>query len=161
MKFVPKSEDDLKRESLLDPGTYDFEVVSAEDAVSKSGNEMIAIKLRIFSDRGERSVRDWLMPSMGFKLRHFTETTGMVAAYDAGTFNAEDCKGRTGRVLLKVETQEGYSPKNSVRDYEKAKEAREPAMTPEPKAVLPRPAVGGAPVDEIPFARFTPAETWG
>lgn len=119
MRFTPKTNEELQREALLEPGYYDFEVVSAEDAVSKSGSEMIALKLRIFSDRGERSVRDWLLPNMSYKLRHFAETTGLLPAYEAGTFNAEDCKGRTGRVLLKIETQEGYQPKNSVRDYEK------------------------------------------
>ncbi len=150
MKFTPKTEDDLKRESLLEAGTYDFEVMSAEDAISKKGADMIALKLRIFTDRGERSVSDWLMPSMGFKLRHFAETTGMLAAYDAGTFNAEDCKGRSGRVLLRVEVQEGYSPKNSVRDYEKAKEPRESAMVTEAvmKPIKPAPAVDDS---GIPF----------
>ncbi len=148
MKFTPKTEEDLKREALLEAGTYDFEVVSAEDAVSKSGNEMIAIKLRVFSDRGERSVRDWLMPSMGFKLRHFAETTGMVAAYDAGTFNAEDCKGRTGRVILTIKDSEQYGPQNNVKDYEKAKAAREPAMAETPPAIR-KPAASTD--DTIPF----------
>lgn len=146
MKFTPKSEDDLKREALLAPGTYDFEVVSADEAVSKKGADMIALKLRIFSDQGERSVRDWLMPSMGFKLRHFAETTGMLAAYDAGTFNAEDCKGRSGRVILVIKDSEQYGPQNNVKDYEKKAAALESPVVPVAAKKIP------APSDEtIPF----------
>ncbi len=146
MKFTPKTEEDLKRETLLEAGTYDFEVMSAEEAVSKSGNDMIALKLRIFSDRGERSVRDWLMPSMGFKLKHFADTTGMKAAYDAGTFNAEDCKGRTGRVILRIQDSEQYGPQNSVKDYEKNKAPAESPVVVAPAKKIP------APSDEtIPF----------
>jgi hypothetical protein len=150
MKFTPKSEDDLKRESLLAPGTYDFEVLSADETQSKkSGADMIALKLRIFSDQGERSVRDWLMPSMGFKLRHFAETTGMLAAYEAGTFNAEDCKGRSGRVILVIKDSEQYGPQNNVKDYEKKKTELEPVMTPVPAAIRkPAPAADDS---GIPF----------
>lgn len=142
MKFQPKSEEDLKRESLLAPGTYDFEILEAKDAVSKKGNDMIALKLRVFSsDQGERTVRDWLMPSMGFKLKHFADTTGLTGAYDAGTLAAEDCQGRAGKVILAIEDSEQYGPQNKVKDYEKSKKPAEEAMIqPTPKPVRPDPA---------------------
>jgi hypothetical protein len=161
MKFDPKTEEDLKRETLLDPGTYDFEVMKSEDAVSKnSGKEMIAITLRLFSDRGERTVRDWLMPSMGFKLRHFAETTGLLSKYYAGTMNANDCLGRTGKVILVIKDSEQYGPQNNVKDYEKAKAGAEPAMV-KPEPVKRIPTAGAGAVDEIPFARFASADAWG
>ncbi len=149
MRFTPKTEDDLKRESLLDAGTYDFEVTKSEDAVSKSsGKEMIALTLRLFSDRGERTVRDWLMPSMGFKLRHFAETTGLLAKYEAGTMVANDCLGRTGKVILVIKDSEQYGPQNNVKDYEKKKAELEPVMTPVPKPKLPAATISD---DTIPF----------
>lgn len=149
MKFQPKSEEDLKRESLLAPGTYDFEILEAKEAVSKKGNDMIALKLRVFSnDQGERTVRDWLMPSMGFKLKHFSDTTGLSASYDAGTLSAEDCQGRTGKVILAIEDSEQYGPQNKVKDYEKTK-ATEPALTPAVPPAIRKPAA--AKEDEIPF----------
>ncbi len=36
MQFTPKTEKQLAEESLLPAGVYDFEVLKAEDAVSKS-----------------------------------------------------------------------------------------------------------------------------
>ncbi len=149
MKFQPKSEDDLKRESLLAPGTYDFEIIEAKDAVSKKGNDMIALKMRVFSsDQGERTVRDWLMPSMGFKLKHFADTTGLTAAYDAGTLDAENCQGRSGKVILAIEDSEQYGPQNKVKDYEKTKAAAEPAMTPVAPPAIRKPAASN---ETIPF----------
>ena len=42
MRFEPKSKEELASNGLLQPGEYDFEISTAEDAVSKSsGNEMI------------------------------------------------------------------------------------------------------------------------
>jgi hypothetical protein len=168
MKFTPQTEEDLKRATLLAPGTYDFEVTSAEEALSKKAKErgetesdMIALKLRIFSDNGERTVRDWLMPSMGFKLKHFADTTGLTGAYDAGTLCAEDCKGRSGRVILVIKDSEQYGPQNNVKDYEKAKAGAEPAMVKAPEPSKRIPTAGAAAVDEIPFARFTSADAWG
>ena len=152
MKFVPKSEEDLKRASLLPPGVYDFEVTKAEDAISKKGSEMIALTLRVFGDSGERTIRDWLMPSMGFKLKHFADTTGLTGAYDAGTLCAEDCKGRSGRVILVIKDSEQYGPQSNVKDYEKQKAAAEPAMVQVPKPIKPAP-LASASGEEIPFAR--------
>lgn len=149
MKFIPRSEEDLKRESLLGAGVYDFEIIEAKDTVSKKGNDMIALRLRVFSnDQGERVVRDWLMPSMGFKLRHFAETTGLIGAYDAGTLSAEDCQGRSGRVSLVIKEDDQYGPQNSVKDYEKAKAAAEPTETPVAPPRKPAPAVDDS---GIPF----------
>lgn len=159
MQFTPKTEEELKRESLLPPGLYDFDVMEAEEKVSKQGNDMIALKLKVFSDTGERHVRDWLMPSMGFKLRHFAETTGLVGAYEAGTLKAEDCKGRSGKVFLVIKDSEQYGPQNSVKDYEKAKKGLEPALTEPPKATAPSPAAIAAANDGIPF--INDRLTWG
>lgn len=168
MKFTPQTEEDLKRAALLAPGTYDFEVTSAEEALSKKAKErgesepdMIALKLRIFSDNGERTVRDWLMPSMGFKLKHFADTTGLAAAYTAGTLCAEDCKGRSGRVILVIKDSEQYGPQSNVKDYEKAKPATEPVMAPQP--IRPSPNSGAASVggEEIPFASYLSADVAG
>lgn len=150
MRFDPKSEEDLKRESLLDAGTYDFEVTKSEDAISKtSGKEMIAITLRIFSDRGERTIRDWLMPSMGFKFRHFAETTGLLTKYSSGELTANDCLGRSGKVTLVIKDSEQYGPQNNVKDYVKPQEAKESPEVPVVPAAIRKPAASTD--DQIPF----------
>ena len=118
MDFTPKSEDEIKRASLLEAGEYDFEILLANHATSKSGNEMIKIKLGIYSgDRITNHVFDYLLPAMEAKLRHFCDSVGLLSKYEQGTLCAEDCQGRSGRCKLVIKEQEGYPPKNDIRDY--------------------------------------------
>ncbi len=120
MEFKPKSEKDIQSALLLPKGDYDFQVLEAQDTVSKSKNAMIKINIGIFQgDAMTRRLFDYLVPSMEAKLRHFCDTCGILAAYEAGTLSAEDCKGRSGRVRLIIEEDETgkYDPKNVVKDY--------------------------------------------
>ncbi len=159
MQFQAKSEEQLKAELVMPEGEYDFEVIEAVDAVSKKGNDMITVKLKVYApDGGFRTVTDYLMEKMAWKLRHFCETAGLMDRYEAGNLTAQNCEGRSGRVLLQVEperkSEDGsktYPPKNSVGDYAKpgtdgalsgkTRKANVPAMSADMEA------------DEIPFAR--------
>lgn len=123
MKFTPDSEEKLNEERLLPEGTYDFEVYKALDAVSKKGNEMIRLTLRVFNRDGRTVlVDDYLMEAVKFKLIHFCKATGLYPRYESGELVAEDCVGRAGEVVLRIEKQDGYEPKNSVKDYVKLAE---------------------------------------
>lgn len=118
MEFNPKSEDDLKV-SLLKEGEYNFDVLSASDTVSKAMNPMIKICLGIYADGDTISARvyDFLLSAMEAKLRHFCDTTGLLSVYESGSLQASDCIGRSGKVRIVVERKDGYSPRNTVRDY--------------------------------------------
>lgn len=118
VKTNPKTEEQIREEMLLPAGEYDFEVIKAEDKVSRNGNEMIKVELAVFRPNGSRQyVYDYLMEKMAFKLRHFCYAVGIGAQYEAGAVTATDCEGRMGRAALIVDTQPGYPPKNAVRDY--------------------------------------------
>jgi hypothetical protein len=149
MQFKPKSEDDIKRESLAPVGEYDFEVTSAEDKVSKNQSEMIALKLNVYVDGKPRQMRDWLLESMAYKLRHFCGATGLLPKYEAGTLKAEDCVGRAGRLTVIIKDDPQYGPQNSIKDYMVPKATTEPAMTPAPAPM--RPVSVAAADDQVPF----------
>jgi cobalamin biosynthesis protein CbiG len=120
MKFQPKTAEEIAREDLLPKGEYDFEVVTAEEKTSKTGNEMIALNIRVFSGTtGANFVRDFLLEKIAYKLRHFCEATGLLPKYENGTLTADDCEGKVGRLKLVVkEDKTGtYPPQNSVADY--------------------------------------------
>ena len=139
MKFTPMTEAEIVSASLLEAGEYPFEVLAASEEISKAGNEMIRVKLAVFGPNGQQAhVYDYLMEKMAFKLRHFCETTGLIAKYEAGTLGELDCAGKTGRVKLAVEPANGkYDAKNVVKDYVK------PAPVPN--------AAQAAPQNGIPF----------
>lgn len=147
MKFQPKSEEEIKSMGLIDEGTYPFEVLEAKESKSKSGNDMIEMKLKIWDHQGrERICFDYLLEAMAYKLRHFCEAANILDKYEAGQLTALDCVGKQGYLELTIQAGKqkpdgGYYPdKNSVKDYLKEKPSAE----------------SGAPVDDfeqdsIPF----------
>lgn len=145
MEFTPKSEEQIQMDRCLPAGTYDFKVIDAEDTESKKGNEMIALKLRVYREDGSGTqLRDWILEKLEFKLRHFCETTGLLEVYNTGKLNAEICIGRVGRVVTSIEEQDGYGPQARVVDYEKNGSVTQSAIT-DPQA---NESSDG---DEIPF----------
>lgn len=119
MRFTPKTEEQLQEENLIPQGTYDFEVVEAKDRVSKSGNDMIELKLCVYDQNGSpRTVFDYLLESMSYKLKHFCDAVGLAHKYTDGTLADHDCMGKAGKVMIiQQPPQNGYAAKNSVRDY--------------------------------------------
>lgn len=136
MKFIPMTKEQIELANLLEPGIYPFQVLAASDEISKAGNEMIKIKLAVFSDDREVHVYDYLMEKMAFKLRHFAEFTGQLAAYEHGMLDAMMVMGKVGYCKVDVEKGDGmYPPKNTIRDYV-AKPGD--SVTPAPAPEVPR-----------------------
>lgn len=124
MKFTPKTKSDLQSLLVFPEGFYDFEVIAAEDSISRNGNEMIKLELKIWDKRGkERIVYDYLLELMAFKFRNFCETTNLLDKYEKGELKAIDCKNKTGYVHVVIDPERpnpsgGFYPiKNSVKDY--------------------------------------------
>lgn len=149
MKFTPKSENEIASENLIQPGTYDFEIVDAENALSKNNNEMVKLKLHVFDDNGNaRIVFDYLLESMAYKLRHAADACRLLDKYETGHLIAEDFKGKTGKLKLAIQKSKDplYADKNVVADYVK----RESAADSAPQA-KPEKQVAADLDDEIPF----------
>jgi len=126
MNFTPKSEAALvkendERNTLWPKGQYDFQVENYEDAVSKTGNDMIHLHLKVFHpEGGSQTIHDYLMPQMMHKLRHACEAIGILDRFEEGTLEARDFDGGVGKVMLKIDKAKpnsGYRDKNSVDDY--------------------------------------------
>lgn len=128
MQFKPKTQEEILFESaamsLITPGIYSFEVIEATNKLSKAGNEMIQLKLKVWDDNGrERIIFDYLLESMAYKLKHFCETTGLLGKYEMGVIDETDCLGKSG--LVDIIIQKGskktdgslYPDRNSVKDY--------------------------------------------
>lgn len=156
MRFTPISEQEAASQSvsLWPPGDYDFEVRNATDKTSASGNEMTALEVWIYNeDGGRRLIFDYLVASEKtvWKIRRFAEACGLLDKFDAGSIEAADCEGRTGRCKIVVSpAQNGYEPKNTIRDYIKSAGAKASPKAPSPRK--PVPAGKGTDLDdEIPF----------
>lgn len=152
MQFTPRSEKEVSQYSLIPKGEYDFEVLEAEDCVSKnSGNEQIKLKLGLYVGDKRRLVWDYLLPALEYKLRHFCDSVGLLAKYENGTLTAEDCVGRSGKCKIDIQRDPGgfYEDKNVVKDYvlRPAKPLKATQEKEEPKAQEPQ----EPPQDDLPF----------
>jgi len=124
MKHEPMSDEELAKSGLMENGVYDFEVISAEEKTSSKGNAMMEIKLNVFEHDGTiRNVRDWIMPQMAKKFKHFHNACGMMDKYEAGNLEANDVIGKTGKCVIKSEpytNKDGLEVfSNKVDDYVK------------------------------------------
>ncbi len=124
MTFKPKTDRELAEENLLPKGEYDYEILEADAKTSKSGNEMIELKLRFFhGESGTRVFKDYLLEAMAGKLKHFCVSHGMQDHYDKGTLLAQHCEGLSGRAVVGIKKDKTgqYPDANTVFDYVVAK----------------------------------------
>lgn len=121
MNFTPIEENQSESQSLINPGLYDFEVIDAIEKKSRSGNEMIKLKLKVLDDSGkDYIVYDYLVEAMPHKLRHFAESTGLINQYNLGQLNANDCYCKTGKAEIVISpATDNFPAKNDVKDYKK------------------------------------------
>lgn len=120
LTFQPRTEDELNKTILLPEGEYDFDIIGAEEAVSKSNNPMIKLTLRVYAQDGNTTqVYDYLLAALEYKLKHFCDATGLIAEYESGNLSADMCLNRSGRAMFKIDKDKTgkYDDKNVVKDY--------------------------------------------
>jgi len=117
MKFDPKSEEEVS--GLLEPGTYDAEVLEAEEQVrEKTGNPMIKLKVNVMFNGQNIHLYDYLLTdAMEFKLRHFAIAAGLFTKYQNGEIEDFDCQGRNVQVKIGVQKSDEYGKQNRILDY--------------------------------------------
>lgn len=121
MKFNPKTEKEVNQGNLWDKGTYAFEILEASDEVSKSGKDMIKLKVRVFKDSGKsQNIFDYLLgDTMEYKLRHAADVCGLLDDYETGELSAYNFIGKTGKVKIGVSIDKtgAYPDRNNIIDY--------------------------------------------
>lgn len=113
MRFTPNEESEEKR--LLEPGEYRFKIVKAEEAVSKSGNDMIKLTLAIDG----QLITEYLvyLDKMAWKVKAFCESVGMLESWDDGEILASRLTHREGMAKIDIEKRESYDDRNRVAKW--------------------------------------------
>ena len=130
--FTPLSEKEAmeSRHSLIEKGYYEAEIVKATHAVSKAGNDVMNLQIKIWDKNGaERIVFTSLVnhPSMIYKTLHLCEALGISDKYEKGTLSENDLSGKTingyAHVIIKKGTEKPdggmYPDKNDIEDFVK------------------------------------------
>lgn len=152
MKFEPQTADQIASSGLLPDGLYDLEVVEASEGQSKSsGNDMITLEIKVFGAAGERTIYEYLVSNLAWKVRGAAEGFGLLAEYEMGELTAEDFLGKTGKANITTQPgQNGFKPKNVIKSYEPKMASAPPARSAARAAT--RPSSSAAMDDDIPFA---------
>jgi len=124
-----------ERPDFVDPGDYQVEIIDAIETVSKTGHEMIELKLRTSSGS---YLYDFLVfiPNAFWKIDSFRAATGEVVSPEEDVeITADDLIGRTGKARLTVEEYNGKK-RNKVAAWLPAKpgESIAPKSTTKPAA---------------------------
>jgi|ERR1700684_1960419 len=123
MKVTPYSEEEFKSRKLMSPAIYEFRIHESREKISKNGQEMIEIILKVSDSINGRifTIFDYLMDTetMGFKIRHIYECVGMIEKYESGNIDAKDLLGKSGlvKVGVKKDPNKIYDDKNVALDY--------------------------------------------
>lgn len=118
-----------ERPDFVDPGDYQVEVIDAVETVSKTGHEMIELKLK--TQLGSY-LYDFLVfiPNAFWKIDSFRAATGEeVSPEEEVEITGDDLIGRTGKARLSVEEYNGKK-RNKVIAWLPTK----PGETPAPKS---------------------------
>lgn len=119
MKITPKTEKQIEEEMLFAAGNYEVEVIKCEEQVSKGGNAMLKLMLRVYMPDGTtRTMFDYLLEAMAFKLRHFMVSAGMEDKYNQGDVTSDDLMGAMVLAEIGIKpAKDGYAAQNNITDY--------------------------------------------
>jgi hypothetical protein len=145
-----KASTPTERPDHVEPGDYEVEIVDAVETLSKSGHEMIELKLKTSAGS---YLYDFLVfiPNAYWIIDSFRAATGEAVTPDEETeITADDLVGRTGTARLVIEEYNGKK-RNKVVAWMTPKPGRTPAKV----APVAKPATQFQPKsiedDDIPF----------
>ena len=139
-----------ERPDFVDPGDYPVEVIDASETVSKTGHEMIELKLKTSAGS---YLYDFLVfiPNAYWKIDSFRAATGeVVTPDDEVEITADDLIGRTGSVRLIVEEYKGKK-RNKVAAWLAPKAGHMPAKSTPAANPAAQPQPQSEEDDNIPF----------
>lgn len=169
MKYTPYTEAQIQSMGLIDEGIYSFEVleVSVIDRNGttmrdKNGNDMAKLKLLVWDkDNRERIVYTFITSDSNFayKLRHYAQTIGMIAAYEDNILEIERTVGKSGKANIVIKkgnlktdgSGEMWPDRNDVKDFVFEGSRLSPGISPSGIAPFSVDTNENALDDDIPF----------
>ena len=105
------------RFSLFPEGKYEAELLSYEEKLSKTGNEMVELKMKVYgSDGSESNIFDYLVGTKGmaWKIKAFCMAAGL--PYGQQPLPIQQAVGKLFQVKVVTESYDGKD-RNKIDDY--------------------------------------------
>lgn len=100
MNFTPMTEEEIQAINLIADGLYPYEVIYAEDTISKAGNDQIKLKLKIYCQDGKEGVVECYLTSSFLKiLKHYCDVNNKKDKYESGNLQANECLSDSGGLV--------------------------------------------------------------
>jgi len=135
-------------QTVINEGTVDYRVHNALEKVSKSGNEMINLILKVRDEAGNTDyVHDYLVSNdkAKWKIKQFCNSNQL--EFEDGVLAPDDCIGQRGTCDVKYEHFNGYD-NLKVKQYHKVnKKQQSPSNKTQSKTTQQRPDFD----DDVPF----------
>jgi len=130
MNFTPKTDKQIAADHLWPAGNYRFEIldlamlgnreIETGDTVSKNGDDMILLVVKVFNGDGRgRVLVDYLLGRYPKKLRQAAIACDLLNEYATGSISGAAFIGKTGMLKLTVEKDKTgeYGDRNAVAAY--------------------------------------------
>jgi hypothetical protein len=117
MQFNPEA----KRPNFLLPkGTYNASIEGAEEKVSKKGNPMLVVDLRVYNGEHSKLITDYIVTggehAMDWKLAHLVSSTG--GDPSTGSIDPATLIGCPCVVKVRIQPPKGdFAEDNKIDDY--------------------------------------------
>lgn len=118
MKFDPLlCVKNIRSYGMPEPDLYDFEVVRAEDMLSKKHVPMIKLYLRLNKNNQHNWIIDYLPSNTTWKIKQFLHSIGMNDLFEKGEVHIEDCILKKGILKIIHVEHETYGIQAKVESY--------------------------------------------
>ena len=121
--FTPLTEAQIEMAGLIEPGQYDAVIVSARAEISKAGNSMVKLIVRVYfnyaGEEGTREIWCYLSEKMPRLLKHLCDALGYEEKYNSGGIDPDLFIEQNVRVAVGVQKDKNgeYPPKNIITDF--------------------------------------------
>jgi|2_EtaG_2_1085320.scaffolds.fasta_scaffold71508_3 hypothetical protein len=110
-----------KEFKLLKPGKAQFEIIEADEGVTKKGDPKISLKIHLWDSNNDTCLTfENLTSAMNWKIKHLMESIGRGDKFQNGTDDFFTWIGKKGECEIYVEKSEQYGDRVKIKDYIKS-----------------------------------------
>ena len=117
MKYKVMSQLDVYTKNILPQGEHIFEIVRAEDLISKKNNPIFKLTFKVEVNNEVFWICDYLSEKIPWKIKNFMDAINILDNYTLGEITSEDCLGKKGRFRIVQEYSEVYGVQSVISYY--------------------------------------------